>query len=76
MTLTSGGNAASTRSAAVQGQSTGRMNTRPSRLITATLTPLRARTIAKSRPGAVGGKLAGLTMFDSSSSTPMISRRR
>ena len=46
---------ASTRSAAWNGQSTGRMNTRPSRLNTATCTPLRARAPCKSVPGASGG---------------------
>ena len=33
--------------------------------MTATRTPLRAVTTATSRPGASGGKLAGLTMFGS-----------
>jgi hypothetical protein len=51
------------------------MNTRPSRLTTATRVPSRASTTANSRPGDCAGKFAGLTMFGSVESVSMISRR-
>ena len=72
-TRTSGGSAASTRSAARNGQSTGRMNVRPSSDTTATGVPSFVRARAKSRPGASGGKLAGLQMRSSFCSVGMIS---
>src|SRR5262245_59988339 len=62
MHRTSGGRAARTRSAASNGQSTGRMNDRPMRDTMATFTPAAVETTTWSRPGAVAGKLAGLTI--------------
>jgi hypothetical protein len=59
--------ASKTRSAAVHGQSTGRMKTRPSKLKTATETPLSAETTTQGLPGAEAGKLAGFTIGSSAS---------
>ena len=63
----------STRSAAWKGQSTGRMKVRPSTEKAATGVPSRAVQKANSRPGASGGKLAGLQVRASWMSVSMIS---